>query len=572
MEPFFEALAADAIREVHGTDAPPLLRPAKDPAHGDYQVNGLMPLAKSLGRAPRELAQPVAERLARHDAIESAEVAGPGFVNLRIALPWLAARLGETLADIARDGVPPAEPRQRVVVDFSAPNIAKEMHVGHLRSTILGDSLCRMLRFLGHEVVGDNHVGDWGTQFGLLIAGIRRFGDAAALESDALGELERVYTLASAAARDEPAFAAEARAELAKLQAGDPDNRLKWQRFVDVSREGLDRIYARLGVRFDAWLGESAYEEALPGVVQMLLDRRVARVDEGAVCVFFDDDPELATVKTPFIVRKGDGAFLYATTDVATVLDRRDRLHADRVLYVVDQRQALHFRQLFATARKLGVTLALEHVAFGSIVGADGKPLRTRDGGVIKLGALLDEAEERAEQRIREEGIVVEPEAMAALRRSVGIGAVKYADLSQNRLSDYRFEWDKLLSFKGNAGPYLQYAHARIRAIFRKGDVVPERELPATAVAPVEPAEIALAKALVRFADVVHQAVATSQPHLLCEHLYALARDFSVFYEECPVLKAPGAERRSRLALAWLTSRQLERGLALLGIDAPERM
>jgi arginyl-tRNA synthetase len=570
IEPHLASLAADAIRDAHGIDAPPMLRPAKDAAHGDYQVDGLMALGKRLGRPPRDLAAPVAERLARADAIAHAEVAGPGFVNLKLDLGWLGARLGDALRDGERDGVPEAATRERIVVDFSAPNIAKEMHVGHLRSTILGDAICRLLRFLGHEVIGDNHIGDWGTQFGLLIVGMRRFGDAAALEQDALGELERVYKLANPESERDPAFADEARAELAKLQAGDPDNRANWQRFVAISREALDRVYARLDVHFDVWLGESAYEAMLPGVIELLLARGVAREDQGALCVFFEDEPGLG--KSPFIVRKKDGAFLYATTDIATVLKRRDEFHADRALYVVDQRQALHFKQLFATVKKLGVAMALEHVAFGSILGADGKPLKTRDGKVVKLGALLDEAEERAAERIRAEGIATDGDDVAALARVVGVGAVKYADLSQNRLSDYRFEWDKLLSFKGNAGPYLQYAHARIRAIFRKGDVAPERELATTVPTLVDPAEAALGKQLARFPDVVHHAADTSQPHLLCEHLYALARDFSVFYEECPVLKAEGPTRASRLALSWLVARELARGLALLGIHAPERM
>ena len=570
IEPYLAAKAADAIRDVHGVDAPPMLRPAKDAAHGDYQVDGLMALAKKLGRAPRDLAAPVAERLARVEGIARAEVAGPGFVNLTLDLGWLGARLGDALADSARDGVPPAERTQRVVVDFSAPNIAKEMHVGHLRSTILGDALCRLLRFLGHEVTGDNHLGDWGTQFGLLIVGTRRFGDPAALERDPLAELERVYKLANAEAERDTTFADEARAELAKLQSGNIENRRHWERFVAISREALDRIYARLDVRFDVCLGESAYEHMLPGVIELLLERGVAREDQGALCVFFEDEPGLG--KSPFLVRKRDGAFLYATTDIATVLHRRDTFHADRALYVVDQRQALHFRQLFATVRKLGIEMALEHIAFGSILGADGKPLKTRDGKVIKLGALLDEAEERAAERIRAEGIAQDADSVAALARVVGIGAVKYADLSQNRLSDYRFEWDKLLSFKGNAGPYLQYAHARIRAIFRKGEIDPERDLAGAIPVPAHPAEIVLAKALARFPDVVHQATDTSQPHLVCEHLYALARDFSVFYEECPVLKAEGDARQSRLAFAWLVARQLARGLDLLGIHAPERM
>ena len=339
-----------------------------------------------------------------------------------------------------------------------------------------------------------------------------------------------------------------------------------------VSRKQLDVIYARLDVHFDQWLGESAYEPMLPGVVQMLLDRGIAREDEGAVCIFFDDDPDLARVKTPMIVRKRDGAYLYGTTDIATLLDRRDRFGAERVLYVVDQRQALHFKQLFSTARKLGITAQLEHVSFGSVLGADGKPLRTRDGGTIKLGELLDEAQARARARIVDEGIQVGESELVSLAATVGIGAVKYADLSQHRTSDYRFDWDKMISFKGDAGPYLQYAHARICAIFRKGELDPERDFAGVVPVLAHEAEIALAKRLLRFADVVHQATEASLPHLVCEHLYALAKTFSTFYEQCPMLTSEGQTRSSRLALAWLVARQLARGLGLLGIQAPDRM
>jgi arginyl-tRNA synthetase len=565
------ALAERAIERAHGSRAPALLRPA-DPVHGDYQVNGVMALARQLGRNPRELAQAVADALAGAPEVASAEVAGPGFVNLRLALPFLGAALADLARDVDRDGVPEAARKQRVLVDYSGPNIAKEMHVGHIRSTILGAAICRMQRFLGHEVQGDNHLGDWGTQFGLLIVGMRELGEAARLHARPIEELERVYQLASARAKEDPEFAARARAELAKLQKGDPDNVAMWRRMVDATRVELDRVYARLGLQFELWRGESAYEDMLPGIVELLLERGIAREDQGAICVFFEDDRELARVKTPFIVRKQDGAFLYATTDVATVLWRRDQLGTERALYVVDQRQKLHFQQLFATVRKLGVDMELEHVGFGSILGKDGKPLKTRAGDVIKLSALLDEAEERAAKLIEDEALGGEPGRSEELVRAVGIGAVKYADLSQNRTSDYKFDWDKLISLSGNSGPYLQYAHARIQAIFRKG------EIDAAALATSAPlrlehdAEIALAKQLLRFPDVVHDAAASSLPHLICEHLYALARQFSGFYESCPVLKAEGESRRTRLLLCWLTARQLRRGLSLLGIDTPERM
>jgi arginyl-tRNA synthetase len=572
LEQTLDAIVRVAIRDVLGMEAPALVRPAS-PAHGDYQVNAALPLAKELKKPPRELALPLAERLRGEAMVETATVAGPGFINLTLNRDWVAAQLLIAVGDSARDAVPLAERLERVVVDFSGPNIAKQMHVGHLRSTIIGDALCRILRFTGHTVIGDNHIGDWGTQFGLLIVGMRELGSDVALHAEPIDELERVYRLASARAKTDPAFADQARAELAKLQRGDPENRALWQGFVAATKAELDKTYARFDVHFDAWLGESAYDEMLPDVVEELRQRGLAREDQGATCVFFDD-AELGD--SPFIVQKKDGAYLYSTTDLATVLYRRDHFRADRALYVVDARQSLHFKQLFALAKKMGVEMRLEHISFGSVLGKDGKPLKTRDGEVIRLAALLDEAEVRASERLRrardEHVIELDDAAIDALAPVVGIGAVKYADLMQNRLSDYQFDWDKMISFKGNAGPYLQYAHARIQAIFRRGDVVPEA-LPTTVPLSLgHDAELALAKQLLRFGDVVHQAAEQRLPHLLCEHLYDLARSFSVFYEACPILRAEPEARAARLLLAWVTSRQLHRGLGLLGIAAPSRM
>jgi arginyl-tRNA synthetase len=570
---FLEEVGSAAMRAAAGSAAPAIVRPA-DPAHGDYQLNGVLGLAKQLGRPPRELAEPVAVELRKHPAIAEATVAGPGFINMRIAPAFLSEQLVAVAHDSTRDGVPEVANPLRVVVDFSSPNIAKEMHVGHIRSTVLGDALSRVLAFVGHKVTRDNHLGDWGTQFGMLIVGMRRHGSQAALAEHPVQELERVYKLTSAEAKENQAIADEARAELAKLQKGDPENRRLWESFVAATRVELDAIYERLGgVQFDLWMGESAYEEMLPGVVERLLKEGVARVDQDAVCVFFEGDPELGKSETPFIIRKKDGAFLYGTTDIATVLWRQDQLGTERALYVVGKPQALHFKQLFATVRKLGVTMQLEHIGFGSILGSDGKLLRTRGGATVRLADLLDEAEERAAALMREEGIELEP----ALVRSIAVGAVKYADLCQNRSSDYRFDWGKLISLKGNSGPYLQYANARVRAIFRKGEVDPSAVLsdvgaPGGALDLAHEAELLLSKRLLAFADIVHLVAETSQPHLLCEHLFSLARDFSGFYEQCPVLKAEGAARRTRLLLCWLTARQLARGLGLLGIAAPERM
>ena len=581
---YLESLGSQAIEKALGLDGPrpALVRATQDAKFGDFQINGAMPLAKELHKPPRELAQPIAEALAGIDAISKAEVAGPGFVNIHLAPSWIASKLTESLRDAARDGVPAVEEVSKIIVDFSSPNIAKQMHVGHLRSTIIGDAISRILSFLGHEVVRDNHLGDWGTQFGLLIVGMREWGEEDALQSDAIKELERVYKLASERARQDDSFAERAREELVKLQNGDEENRALWEHFVEVSRGSLDAVYAELDVSFDLWLGESAYHDALPGVVESLLERGIAREDDGAVCIFWgeiDGAPKsLRKQKTPFIVRKKDGAFLYSTTDIATVQHREEHFHADRALYVVDNRQGLHFQQLFAVMKLLDSGMELEHIGFGTVLGKDGKPLRTRDasGQVITLASLLEESKQRARERI-DEGIAegrlrVRPEEIDHVSRVVGIGAVKYADLRQNRLSDYQFDWDKMISFQGNAGPYLQYAYARCVSIFAKGELDMDTTSQSATIALDTPSEQVLGKHMLRFADVVYQAGATSQPHLICEHIYELARAFNGFYAECPVLDAEAATRESRLGLTALTARQIRRGLGLVGIDVVDRM
>ena len=579
-----ESLGSRAINKALSLDGPrpALIRPTQDAKFGDFQINGAMPIAKELKRPPRELAQAIAEALAGIDAIAKAEVAGPGFVNIHLAPSWIASKLTEALRDVERDGVPAVYEVSKIIVDFSSPNIAKQMHVGHLRSTIIGDAIARILVFMGHEVVRDNHLGDWGTQFGLLIVGMREWGEEGALQSDPIKELERVYKLASERAGEDDDFAARARAELAKLQNGDEENRELWKHFVEVSRGSLDAVYAELGVSFDLWLGESAYHDALPGVVESLLRRGIAREDDGAVCVFWgelDGAPKsLRKQKTPFIVRKKDGAFLYSTTDIATVQHRENQLRADRALYVVDNRQGLHFQQLFAVMKLLGSDMELEHIGFGTVLGNDGKPLRTRDasGQIITLASLLDESKERARERIAEgiaEGrLRVQAEEVDAVSRVVGIGAVKYADLRQNRLSDYQFDWDKMISFQGNAGPYLQYAYARCSSIFAKGGLDMNAISNSATITLDAPSEQALGMHLLRFADVVYQAGATSQPHVICEHIYELARAFNGFYAECPVLDAEGPTRESRLGLTALTARQIRRGLGLVGIGVVDRM
>ena len=381
IERLLEAVAKNALHAALGVDADPVLRATSDAKHGDYQVNGVLPLAKREKKNPRELAELVAKELEKDGAFEKVEVAGPGFVNLRLSSTWLAEQLAGSAVGTALEPVAKAE---TIIVDFSSPNIAKQMHVGHLRSTILGAAVVGLLRAVGHKVLGDNHLGDWGTQFGLLIVGMRRFGSEEALEKTPIEELERVYKLATAAAKEDEATAAEARAELAKLQSGDAANRALWQRFVDVTRKSLDAIYMRLGVTFDLWLGESFFDPMLPGTCKLLEEKGLARSDQGALCVFFGDvegaPEELKKLKEPFIVRKSDGAYLYASTDVATALYRNETLKSSRNLYVVDARQGLHFKQVFAIAKLLGLPQRFEHVSFGSVLGEDGKPLKTRDG------------------------------------------------------------------------------------------------------------------------------------------------------------------------------------------------
>ncbi len=578
IERFLDELACSAIERAIGTRSPAVLRPTTDPKHGDYQINGLMPLAKQQKKNPRELAEPVAAVLRDHEAIAKAEVAGPGFINVTLAPAWIGNALKSALAD-AHEGVPPADEKHRIVVDFSSPNIAKQMHVGHLRSTILGHALCELLAFIGHDVIRDNHIGDWGAQYGLLIAGLRKFRPDEEGGALALDDLESLYKRASELAKTDTVFADAARAELAKLQRGDPENRALWERFVAITRVELDRMYERLGVRFDHWLGESAYDAMLADVAKDLEARGLARRDEGALCIFFGDDewsdaPErLRKQKEPFIIQKKDGAYLYATSDIACIAYRRDHFHADRAVYVVDVRQGLHFDELFAVARKLGHTMGLAHVGFGTILGTDSKPLKTRDpsGKTIPLSSLLDEAERRALELMAQKSLDLSEQERTTLARAIGVGAVKYADLRQNRMSDYQFDWSKMVALEGNCGPYIQYAAARAGSIFKKGEI-DERSLAPSSIVLEVPQEVSLARTLLKFPDVVHAAAETYQPHLLTDHLYAVAGALSTFYEACPVLKSEGATRESRLALVALAGRQMRRGLRSLGIDVIERM
>lgn len=641
-----------------------MIRPSQEERFGDYQANLAMPLGKRLGRSPREIAGELVARLDVADMAEPPEIAGPGFINFRLRTDWLAKQLSQAVAD-PRLGVSPVAQPKTYVIDYSAPNIAKPMHVGHIRSTVIGDALCRMLRFMGHRVISDNHIGDWGTQFGMILYGFKHFLDPQAYQQRPVEELARLYrlvrllmdyqeakaTLATGRlqariaelqahlqrpvsttapseqehdagssgssptakdpplrramkkeleayleelqelekkvvqveqspqlarlAQEHPNLEAKVQAETAKLHAGDPENRRLWQEFLPHCLAELDRIYQRLGVQFDYTLGESFYHDRLAGLVEDLLNRGVAKVSDGAVCIFLEG------FDTPMIIRKQDGAFLYATTDLATLQYRMQTWQPDAILYVVDHRQSLHFQQLFAAARLLGYKdVELQHISFGTVLGEDGRPFKTREGDLVGLESLLDEAVARALKIVSEnddakpDGPELSAQERAEIAQRVGIGAVKYADLSQNRTSDYVFSYSKMLALTGNTSAYMQYAYARVRSIFRKGGVDPERlrNSGAPIFLSTRP-ERDLGLALLRFGEALELALEDYRPNLLTAYLYELANRYSIFFEQCPVLKAePDSLRTSRLLLCDLTARTIQKGLELLGIEVVERM
>lgn len=625
------------------------IRPSQDPRFGDYQANFAMALGKRLGRPPREVAQEVAARLNVSDLCQPPEVAGPGFINLRVRDDVLAARITAAAHD-PRLGIAPVAAPRTYVLDYSAPNVAKPMHVGHIRSTVIGDSLCRTLQFLGHRVISDNHLGDWGTQFGMILYGYRHFLDAQAYRSAPVAELSRLYRLvrqlidyqqdrralasgelagkieqlAAAIAKqkavkpDKQAAKALAKlesdraeackeldalrekvaavehspqlaglvqehaqieaavlAETAKLHAGDQENRRLWREVLKHSMVEIQRVYDRLGVRFDHTLGESFYHDRLGPLVGELLAQGIARESDGAICVFLEG------IEEPMIVRKKDGAFLYATTDLATLRYRRETWRPDAILYVVDHRQKLHFEQLFAAARKIGLEgIELQHVMFGTVLGDDKRPFKTRSGDTVGLDGLLDEAVRRAGEVVsanddsKPDGPELSSDQRRQIAEVVGIGALKYADLSQNRTSDYVFSYDKMLAMNGNTATYMQYAYTRVRGIFRRAsidaDAVRQSGCP---VLLTTPAERALAVQLLRFGEALDLAAAGYLPNQLTSYLFDLANQYTTFYEKSPVLKAESPELRdSRLALCDLTARTIRQGLELLGIGVVEKM
>jgi arginyl-tRNA synthetase len=622
-----------------------LVRPCPDPKFGDYQSNALMSLAKQRKMNPRQLATDTLAKLDVSDVCEKVEIAGAGFLNFRLKPSVLAQTLkaaarGEHLffekcgCDASSQKVaatPPSRETQTtsanlpagagdeasqtrtVVIDFSSPNVAKPMHVGHIRSTILGDSLARTLRLLGHRVITDNHIGDWGTQFGMLLLGWKHHLKPDALQADPIGEMERLYKMVNATGDAMETVRDAAKLELVRLQAGDAENLKIWHEMIGLSQKQFDMIYARLGVKFDHAFGESFYNPNLKPLVEELLAKGIARESEGAIAIFFDDNPQLKA--HPALIRKSDGGFNYTTTDLATLEHRMKTWQPDEIIYVTDGRQQLHFQQLFAAFRKWQSVVSegrvprvpessggkswglaelvppkevkLAHVWFGSILGEDGKPFKTRSGETVKLADLLDEAEERAFKIVSEKNPDLPEAQRREIARVVGLGAVKYADLLPNRQSDYVFSWDKMLALQGNTAPYLQYAYARIKSIFRKNVGQASRlsqtknpahaelekmETGATPVLLSAPEEIVLAKHLLNFGLTLEAVAEEYRPNFLCNYLFELAGKFTSFYENCPVLKTEEAVRDSRLALCDLTARVLKQGLDVLGIEVVEQM
>jgi arginyl-tRNA synthetase len=646
---FEPALASVAVDRAQLPELVAMIRPAQDPRFGDYQANFAMPLGKQLGRPPREVATQIAAAAVLDDLCHPAEIAGPGFINLKLRDDWLPVQLNQAVAD-ERLGIAPVARPRTYVIDFSSPNVAKPMHVGHIRSTVIGDALCRTLRFLGHYVTSDNHLGDWGTQFGMIIYGYKHFADAAAFRANPVAELSRLYKLvhklvdyreslaALPAARQrlaerqaeierlksqpktgdkaadkklgqtlsrtqtqageleeeieslakrmlavdsDPALATLAAehanieeavlAETAKLHAGDVENLRLWHEFLPHCRDEIARVYGRLNVRFDHELGESFYHDRLAGVVADLRAKGLAQESQGATCVFIEG------FDAPMIVQKKDGAYLYSTTDLATIQYRVKEWQPDTILYVVDHRQSDHFDKLFAVARRWGYSnLELQHIKFGTVMGSDGKPFKTREGAAAGLESLLDEAVSRAAAVVAENdaGGRLPPDERREIAEVVGIGALKYADLSQNRTSDYTFSYDKMLLMNGNTATYMQYSYARVRSIFAKGGVdVASLRRSGSRITLSHSAERALAIQILRLAEALDLTAADSMPHHLTVYLFDLGKAYSTFFENCPVLKAEADSlRTSRLLLCDLTARTIKLGLELLGIRVLEKM
>ncbi len=575
-----DTIITQALANAGADNAPAVVKTSARPEFGDYQANGIMGAAKKLKMNPRELATKVVADLELNNEItelvESFEIAGPGFINIHLKNTWLAERIEQTLKSdnlaIAKTNKP-----ETVVIDYSAPNLAKEMHVGHLRSTIIGDSISRVLELLGHKVIRQNHVGDWGTQFGMLLTYMSELKqESSELNSELevqLADLEKFYQAAKIRFDEDETFAAQARENVVKLQAGDVEFLKLWQQFIDTSLNHCDEIYQILNVKLtrDDVAPESQYNDDLANVIIDLDKTGLLSENQGAQCVFLDEFKGKEDSIIPMIVQKSDGGYLYATTDLAALRYRHNQLGMTRGLYLVDARQSLHLKQVYVVGKKAGFvpeSTSLEHMAFGTMMGKDGTPFKTRSGGTVKLIDLLNEAKLRAFDLVTSKNPDLDEESRRSIANTVGIGAVKYADLSKNRTSDYIFNWDTMLSFEGNTAPYLQYAYARIQSIFRKaGDINNNAE-----ISLLEPAERLLATKLLQFSEAVEIVAKDGTPNFLCNYLFELSGNFMSFYEACPIMKADEVTKQSRLKLAKLTANTLKTGLDLLGIDVMERM
>ncbi|MEY3806102.1 MAG: arginyl-tRNA synthetase [Actinomycetota bacterium] len=565
---------AAAFHAVAGEPCDPVVRPSE---RADAQVNGALALAKTLGKSPRDVAAQVLESVGDiSDIVADTEIAGPGFINVNFTTSYVATELTRAMAD-PQLGVRRTEDPHTCVIDYSAPNVAKEMHVGHLRSTVIGDALVRALGFVGHTVVRENHIGDWGTPFGMLIEHLIDLGEENAAHELGVGDLDGFYKQARRKFEESDPFKERARQRVVMLQGGDADTLRLWNTLVQESTRYFNKVYSQLGVLLtdDDLMGESAYNHLLALVVERLSAQGLLQVSDGADVVFPEGFTNRDNDPLPLIIRKGDGGYNYATTDLACVIDRVERIGARSMLYVVGAPQAQHLQMVEAVARKAGWLpegFSMNHVSFGSVLGADRKMLKSRSGDTVKLAALLDEAVERADQAIAEKNPSMPADERASVARMIGIGAVKYSDLSTDRVKDYIFDWERMLSFDGNTAPYLQYAHARICSIFRRAGI--DRQS-VHHIQPIldDPRERALAMRLLRFDAAVWEMVDTYSPHKLCTYVFDVATDFTAFYEHCPVLKAESDEvRMSRLALCDATARVIAQALDLLGIEAPEQM
>ncbi len=554
-------------------DSEPLVRQSAKVQFGDYQANGVMGAAKKMGIPPRQLAEKILEHLDITDIADKVEIAGPGFINIFLSPVWVAQQAEFALAD-EHLNITKVTP-ETIVIDYSSPNVAKQMHVGHLRSTIIGDASARTLSFLGHNVIRANHLGDWGTQFGMLIAYLEKKQNENAADM-ALADLEEFYREAKKCYDEDEVFAERARNYVVRLQGGDEYCRTMWRKLVDITMQQNQLTYQRLNVTLteDDIMGESLYNPMLPGIVADLKAKGLAVESEGATVVFLDEYKNKEGEPMGVIIQKKDGGYLYTTTDIACAKYRHEQLHANRVLYYIDSRQHQHLMQAWTIVRKAGYipdSMSLEHHMFGMMLGKDGRPFKTRSGGTVRLTDLLDEAHERALTLIREKNPDMDEEELNNIARVVGIGAVKYADLSKNRTTDYIFDWDLMLSFEGNTAPYMQYAYTRVASIFKRADI--DESALTQPISLTQPHEKQLALRLVQFDETITQVAREGTPHVMCAYLYDLAQSFSGFYENCPILSAEDDNvRQSRLKLARLTARTLKQGLETLGIETVDRM